>query len=274
MRQFLDILSLFKEYLVLAFCILISVALLSLNDTPQIRNIRSVAVVAVGFVQDAFGFIPNYFSLRNENTILRERNVSLASEVSLLRESRLENIRLRKLLELKDRSELAYVAANIVGKNQQPMRSSVTIDVGENQGVRYNMPLVTDAGLAGRIVATAGEYAIGQLLLHKDFRASVVIERERVDCILAWEGGDYLLLKNVPRTAEIRIGDVIVTSGLSTIYPPGIKVGVIASVELHQGALFKEIRVLPAVDFSRLEEVFVVLHKPDSSRIALEQRVK
>lgn len=274
MRQLLDILLIFKEYFVLALCILISIALLSLNDNPQIRNIRSVAVVVVGFAQDALDFIPNYFSLKKENSVLRERNVRLADEVSLLRESRLENIRFRKLLQLKERSTFTYIPTNVIGKNQQPMRTTITLDVGENDGVKYNMSIVTDAGLVGKIVATSSKYSIGQLVLHKDFRASVQVERERVDGIIYWDGSEHLLLKNVPRTANVREGDVIITSDLSTIFPPGIKVGVIASVTLKQGALFHTIEVAPAADFSRLEEVFVVTHVPDSSRVALEQQVK
>lgn len=270
----LDILSAFKEYVVLSLCILVSTFLLTLNDAPQLRSIRSGAVVAVGVVQDLFSFLPNYFSLRTQNRVLRERNLHLAAEVSLLRESRLENIRLRKLLGLKERSQFRFIAANVVGKHRQPLRSTITLDVGERDGVRYNMPIVSDAGLLGRIVATGDRYAIGQLMLHKEFRASVMVERERVDCILYWGGGDNFLLRNVPRTANLRVGDVVTTSGFSTIFPPGIRVGVIAAVRQDQGALFKSIEVEPAADFSRLEEVFVILHAPDSSRLALEQRVK
>lgn len=269
-----DILLIFKEYLVLAACIIVSSALFSLNDTPQIRDLRSAAVVVVGYVQDAFSFLPNYFSLREENRVLRERNVSLAAEVSLLRESRLENIRLRNLLQLKQRSPFTYLAAEVVGKNQQPMRNTITLDVGKEDGVKYNMPIVTDAGLVGRIIATGGRYSIGQIMLHKDFRASVQVEGERVDGILYWSGKDYLLVKNIPRTAKVEVGDVIITSNVSTIYPAGIKVGVVSKAERVPGELFYTIHVAPAADFSRLEEVFVITQSPDSSRLALEQRFK
>lgn len=134
MRQFINILSTFREYFVLSLCILISVALLTLNDNPQIRSIRSITVAAIGFAQNMFGFIPDYFSLKKENSILRERNVTLAEEASLLRESKLENIRLRQLLALKERTSLSYIAANVVGKNQQPMRTTITLDAGEKIG--------------------------------------------------------------------------------------------------------------------------------------------
>ena len=270
MRQLLDIVLLFKEYLVLTVCILVSTALLAANDTPQIRAIRSIAVVSVGFVQEVFGFIPNYFSLRTENSILRERNVTLADEVSLLRESKLENFRLREMLALKQRSSFTYVAANVIGKNTQPMRATVTLDVGEADGVKYNMPIVTDAGLVGRVTATSSHYVIGQLLLHRDFRASARVQRVRADGILYWNG-ERCELKNVPRTHDVKQGDAVITSSFSTIYPEGIKIGVVASVHVEPGALFHTIIVEPSVDFSTLEEVFVITQLPDSARVTLEQ---
>jgi rod shape-determining protein MreC len=271
LRQLLDILTIFKEYLVLALCILISVALLTLNDTPQIRSIRSVAVIAIGFVEDLFGFIPNYFSLKSENSVLRERNVTLADEVSLLRESKLENIRLRQMIGLKQRTPFTYIAANVIGKNNQPMRETITLNVGESDGVKYNMPIVTDAGLVGRIGATSSRYSIGQLMLHRDFRVSTRVQRARADGILFWTG-ERFELKNVPRTQDVKKGDVVLTSSFSTLYPEGLKIGIVSSIHIEQGALFHTIAVEPAVDFSSLEEVFVITHVPDSARVALEQK--
>jgi rod shape-determining protein MreC len=272
LKQLLDILSLFKEYLVLALCLLLSALLLSLNDNPQIRSIRSTVVVAIGFAQDIFGSIPNPFTLQKENQLLRQRNVTLADEVSLLRESKLENIRLRKLLGLRDRSPYRYVPGNVVGKNEQLMRTTITIDVGENDGAGYNMPVVTDAGLVGKIIAASGHYAIAQVMLHKDFRVSARIQRARADGILFWNGED-LQIKNVPRTQDVKPGDLVLTSSLSTVYPEGIKIGVVSSAEIVAGALFYTIKVDPTVNFSALEEVFVISQIPDSARVALEQLV-
>ena len=98
LKRFYDIVFLFKEYFLFGLYLLVSITLLAFNDTSQIRAIRSMTVVAVGFLQDAVGFIPNYFDLRHENTVLRELNLTLADEVSRLREARLENIRLRQLV--------------------------------------------------------------------------------------------------------------------------------------------------------------------------------
>ncbi len=273
MRGLINIISFFKEYFLLTLCILISLVLLALNDNEQIRSIRSFTVASIGFLQDTFGFIPDYFDLRQENHVLRELNVTLSDEVSRLREAKLENMRLRQLLDLRRRSQFEYVSANVVGKNLQLLRNTITIDVGKNDGVKVNMPIVTGAGLVGKVVATSSAYAIGQILLNKDFRASAKVQRGRVDGILVWEGGSYLSLKNVAKTLDVQVGDEVITSEYSSLFPPGIRIGVVRETRHDPGALVQTVHITPSVDFSSFEEVFVVTHTPDTSRIALEQQI-
>jgi rod shape-determining protein MreC len=273
-RRVYEFAYLFKEYFILAFFLVIAITLLALNDTPQIGMIRSITVVSTGVLQEMFGAIPNYFDLRSENRVLRELNLTLADEVSRLRESRLENLRLRQLLGLKERGQFSYVAANVIGKNLQLLRNTVTLDVGERDGIQAMMPVVTDNGLAGKVVATTGHYAVAQILLNKDLRVSAKIERSRVDGIIRWEGGSRLLLTNVAKTLDVQEGDVVITSEYSSMYPPGIRIGVVVSARPLEGSLFQTIEVAPGVDFPHLEEAFVLLTVPDSARIALERRVR
>jgi len=273
MRRLYDRVVHFKEYLLLALFLALCFILLAQKDTSQIRAIRVLTIGSLASMQDALGFIPNIFDLKRENKILREVNLTLADEVSRLREARLENIRLRQLLGLREREQFDYVAARVVGKNMQPLRNTITIDAGENDGLRVNMPIVTDAGLVGKVVATSGAYAVGQLLLNKDFRVSGRVQRGRVDGIVAWQGGDFLILKNVAKTLDIQVGDVVMTSEFSSIFPSGIKIGVVHTTTQARGALFQTVEISPSVDFVRLEEVFVVRYTPDSDRIALEQRI-
>jgi rod shape-determining protein MreC len=274
MRRLYEFVFLFKEYLVVGVLLAVSVSLLALNDDSQIRNIRSVAVVSVGTLQDALGIIPNYFDLRRENHVLRELNLTLADEVNRLREARLENMRLRQLLRLKERGEFGFVAANIIGKNLQLLRNTVTLDAGERNGLRADMPIVTENGLAGKIVATSGHFAVAQILYNKDIRVSAKIERSRVDGIIRWEGGSALALQDVAKSLDVQAGDVVITSEYSSFFPPGIRIGVVSSARGAEGSLFQSVEVRPAVDFSRLEEVFVITSMPDSERIALEHRTR
>lgn len=270
LRRLYDILFQFREYAIAGMLIAASFFLLASNDTPQIRTIRSLTVVAVGFLQDTFSFIPNYFSLRRENEQLRAMNLRLSDEVNRLREARLENIRLRQLLTLSDRPGYRYLPANVIGKNLQVLRSTITIDVGAENGAAVNMPIVTESGLVGKVIATGSRYAIGQLLLNRDVRVSAKVQRTRVDGIIRWNGGAFLSMENVAKMLDVLPGDVIVTSDYSSIFPPGIRVGVVESTRQVPGSLFQSISVAPAVDFFRLEQVAVLTLVPDSARTALE----
>jgi rod shape-determining protein MreC len=272
LKRLYDIVLLFKEYFLLGLFLIISIALLALNDTRQIRTIRSFTVVSVGVLQDALSFIPDYFDLHRENRVLRELNLVLSEEVSRLREGKLENLRLRRLLNLKERSPYEYLSANIVGKNLQLLRNTITIDVGEKDGVKPSMPIVDDEGLVGKIAATGSGYAVGQILFNKELRVSAKVQRSRVDGIIRWEGGRTLTLQNVAKTLDVTVGDAVITSDYSSLFPAGIKIGIVSATREIPGSLFQAVDVVPSVDFSRLEEVFVILHATDSVRTALEQR--
>jgi rod shape-determining protein MreC len=272
LKRFYDIVVLFKEYLLLALYLLLSLLLLAVNTTDQARAIRGHLLGAAGFVQDVFGSIPDYFTLRQQNRILREQNLTLSDEVNRLRESALENVRLRRLVGLGERSAFGYISAQVVGTQMQAMRNTATIDVGTNNGVRVGMPVVTDQGLVGRVVSASSRYAIMQLLYHKDLRISARVQRSRVNGIVRWTSGTELQFAHVPKTLDVVAGDVVITSEFSSLFPAGIRIGIVASTRQLPGELFQAIAVTPSVDFDRLEEVFVAAVVPDSSRIALERR--
>ena len=274
LRRVYEFLILFRDYLVFGVLLAACAALLAQNDDAQIRTIRSVAVVAVGSVQDLLGVIPHYFDLRRENQVLREQNLSLADEVSRLREARLENVRLHGMLRLKEDKHTAVVAANVIGKNLALLRNTVTLDVGEANGVRVNMPIVTEDGLAGKVTAVSGAYAVAQILFNREIRVSAKIERSRVDGIIRWDGGPLLTMADVAKTLDVRTGDVVITSEYSTFFPAGIRIGLVTAAHRSEGSLFQTVEVRPAVDFTRLEEVFVLATTPDSERVALERRAR
>ena len=272
MRRLYDIVVLFKEYLLFCLFLVLSIILLATNDSQQIRAIRSIAVGSVGFLQDLFSFIPGYLDLKAENEALREVNLNLADQVNRLREERLETIRLRQLLGLKERASFSYVSADVVGKNIQLLRNTVTINAGEKDGIRINMPVVNDNGLVGKVAETSNGYAVAQILFNRDLRISAKDQRSRVDGIVRWDGGSSLTLQDVSKTLDVLPGDVVITSDYSSLFPPGIRIGVVRSARQVPGELFQAIDITPGVDFTHLEEVFVVRYFPDSSRTVLEHR--
>ena len=270
LERLYNLLIFFKEYVILSGLIVLSLILLVLNDNTQVRRLRTIATVTLGVVQEQVAFIPSYFSLRAENDILRQQNIQLADEVSKLRDARLENIRLRNLLGLKERSNDQLIAANVVSKSLTLSRNTLTLDMGEADGIRPQMPVINEAGVVGVVVATSENYSVVNLLLNTTFRASAKVERSRVDGIIAWDGV-RLLLKNVVKTMDVVPGDVILTSQYSSLFPANIRIGVVAEVSEELGTLFKTIVVTPSVDVVRLEEVYVVVHLPQDERATLER---
>ena len=270
LKRIYDFIMLFKEYVILSALLVVSLILMALSDNTQIRHIRSVATVVYGVIQEQLSFIPRYMALRSENDMLRRMNVDLADEVSRLRDARIENSRLRSLLGLKESFSYPLIAGKVVGKNLTLLRNTLTLNVGRLDGVLPNMPVINEGGLIGVVASVSDHYSTVRIILNADFRASAKVERSRVDGILAWDGED-LLLTNVAKTLDVRMGDSLVTSDYSSTYPPNIRVGVVREVTQQPGSLFKRVLVSSAVNFVTAEDVFVVSFTPDSERLELEQ---
>lgn len=264
------LLLIFKEYVVLALLVVLSLFLLTLNDNTQVKQIRSITTVLFGVVQDQLSFIPRYTRLDRENALLRRMNIELADEANRFREAKLENLRLRQLLALKEQSTFQLLSASVVSKNLTLLRNTITLNVGSTDGVRPFMPVINDGGLVGVVVTVGSGYSVANVLLNTDLRASAKIQRSRVDGILAWDGR-VLTLNNVAKTRDVKVGDVVITSEYSSTYPPGIRIGIVKEVREHPATLFKTVIVEPSVDFVKLEEVFVITAVPVEEKKELER---
>ncbi|HWQ80898.1 MAG TPA: rod shape-determining protein MreC [Ignavibacteria bacterium] len=259
-----------KEYLILTVLLIFSLAFLFSNDNTQIRFLRAVAVGMFGTVQSGLSSIPNVFDLQQENKLLRETNIRLSNEVSNLKEAKLENIRLTRLLNFKEFSGMGLVSANIVNKSIIQTRNTITLNAGEIDSVFVNMPVITDAGLVGRVVSTSRNFSIAQILFNKDMRITVKSQRSRIDGILTYDGVSTLSVINIQKSADIIPGDVFITSEYSNLYPSGIPIGTVVETG-NLDNLFMKIIVVPLVDFASLENVFVVKYIQNKERYALEK---
>lgn len=180
MIRFFNIFFKFKEYLIFLILVLVSLFLLYQNNNIQIKQIRSNTILAIGFFQENFSsffdaiWIPHIISISDENTILRNNNVILTDEISRLREASLENIRLKNLLEFKQNSTYELRIAKVVGKSLNLIRNYLTLNIGSDNGVQVNMPVISDKGLAGKIISVSNKYSIAEILRSKSFKAGVI----------------------------------------------------------------------------------------------------
>jgi rod shape-determining protein MreC len=259
-----------KEYLILSVLIVFSLAFLFSNDNTQVRFLRAIAVGMFGTVQSGIASIPNVFELQQENKMLRESNIRLSNDVSGLKEAKLENIRLTKLLSFKESAGFGLVSAAVVNKSLIQTRNTITLNVGENDSVLVNMPVITDAGLVGRIVSTSKNYSIAQILYNKDLKVTIKVQRSRVDGILSYDGVSSLNVTNIPKNADVNVGDVIITSEYSNLFPSGIPIGTVTETG-NLDNLFKKIEISPLMNFSTMENVFVLKYVPSKERYFLEK---
>jgi rod shape-determining protein MreC len=175
---------------------------------------------------------------------------------------------LELLLELREHLELKTVAAEIIGAAAAPDFRTLTIDRGTRDGVRADMSVIAPAGVVGRLVVPSLRSAKVQLLIDRNAAAGAIIERTRAQGVVVGSGDDRLRLDYVSEVFDVVAGDVVMTSGIDGIYPKGFIIGRIESVE-RVGGSYKRILIKPAVDFSALEEVLVVL-TPTPARAASE----
>ena len=165
---------------------------------------------------------------------------------------------LQQLLDLRDRSNLHTAAAEIIASSASPDFQTLTIDKGTNQELRTDMAVIAADGVVGRIVVPSARAAKVQLLIDRNAAAGALVERSRAQGVVKGGGDDRLRLEFVSEAADVAIGDLVVTSGIEGIFPKGFTIGRVDAVE-KAGPAYKRITVKPAVNFSALEQVLVVL---------------
>jgi rod shape-determining protein MreC len=263
----------FREYIVFLLLVSLSLLLITNSDAAAVRVLRSYTIVAFAGLQGSTNWAADFFSPRSDEQQLRDINVRLLEEVMQNRRLHQENLELRRKIGFRERSPWPLVPAEIVGKNLALGQYLITIDAGERDSVRVNMPIINEEGLVGKVIATSERYSIGMLAMHRDFRVTAKVKRSRIDGIVAWRRGATLELRNIWKTADILPGDTIVTSEYSNIFPPELMIGIVASIGPGEGGLFSSVEVRPRADFAALERVFVIRYGYDAERQQLESRM-
>ncbi len=198
-----------------------------------------------------------------ENQALRAENQELRQVVFQLTEKAAENERLQAMLDFRGKSVTFQMkAATVIGRDPGTFSYSIMINRGAQDGLRVNMPVVSTQGLVGHVMETYGGTAKIRLLLDSGSSASAMIQRPQSRAVGVVEGNpaqlSSLRMKNLTRDGDVIKGDKIMTSGLGGIYPKGLLIGEVMDVLDDEGGLMKHALIRPSVDFSRLEEVFVI----------------
>ncbi len=202
--------------------------------------------------------------LREENTQLKKRVVELQRQNAALAEMTVANERLRRFLNFKEKIPKPTLPAELIGEDASSWFRTITINKGGIDGVRRGMVLVAAAGLVGHVISTSRD--VSKVLLITDYNSSVdaICQASRARGIVQGKKGDLCDLNYVSRRDNVSPGERVITSGLGGRFPKGLIVGTVTRVEKKQYGVFQEVEVTPAVDFRRVEEVFVILDSDES----------
>lgn len=198
-------------------------------------------------------------TIRQQNTALEAENARMQAQIVELQQQLVEFEILSALLEFaRANPEHQYIGASIIGRDPSPFLNYIIINRGADDGLRRGMPVVTQNGLAGRIVQVTAGAARVSLITDPITRINVRVEPSRSAAVLTGSITGDITIEQIPQDADVNPGNLILTSGLGGNYPSNIIVGQVTSVRSRENALFQSASVQPVTDFSDLSIVLVI----------------
>lgn len=230
----------------------------------MLAPLQNGASVVSGNIHNWGAYLQGVDNIRAENEALKKENSELRMQLVDYAECEQENERLRELLhstaDYADRFE--YVTTTVVNRSQSSWYKTLIISGGSDDGFAVNMPVVSAQGLVGRIINTSPNTAEVLLITDREGALSVMVQNTRTIGVVEGDGEtNELSMIHVPYDAEIENYQQIITSGYGGIYPKGLLVGYINSIDMESNGLMLNIAVSSYVDFNRLEEVMVLVPK-------------
>ena len=215
----------------------------------------------------ALDFFANFSRVKKENEELKSKNAELENKLVEYNSMKDENQRMREILKFSEANkEYDYVGGNIIGYSGSNFTSGYIIDKGTSDGIEKEMVVITPEGLVGKVTKAANNYSIVQSIINENIAVAVMDEstKETTGVLKGLNDSKNKSLTkiyNLPIDSKVKEGDVILTSGLGMIYPKGVRVGKVISVETDNVKVMKNAVVEPYVDFNKLEELYVIVPK-------------
>lgn len=253
----------FKKKTLVPALIFITLLLLSSIFIPALRpiliNSLKIPLYLFNIVRKETGGIIFY----HRNLVLSER---LQKEIDFLRhklndatELSFENSRLNNLLDLKDKISYRVIAARVIARSAENWSSSIIIDKGRTSGIERGMAVMNYLGLVGRVIATSSSTSLVMLINDPNLSVSCIVQRSRQEGLVCGTLGSSLIMKYLPKDADIRVTDKIITSGLTEVYPKGLLVGIVVNVGEELSGLTRYAVIKPLVKLNNIEEVLIIV---------------
>lgn len=219
--------------------------------------------------------IMQYFDLKYTNQKLAEENVKLKNQLEYFRR---QSMPLDKVIHARDSDEhkrFHYIGARIVNNSVNKQYNYYTINKGRKDGVEEEMGVISDQGVAGVIVSITDNYSLAISLLNRKLKISSKIKKNGYFGSFDWPGVNYQYgnLGEIPIHVDVAVGDTIVTSGFSSIFPEGILLGIVTGYRIKGGNFF-EIDVKLTPDFKKLDQIYIVKNLEKEKILEIEKRIE
>jgi len=247
-----------------------SISLLVNNNSFQRSRMVNISREFSGNYHRKLADLKEYFELRDINQQLVEENTRLLNILESTYKS--DEIFFRNVTDTIYNQRYFYTPARVVNNSVNKMHNFITLNKGKEQGIKPDMAVVSNGSVVGVVKGVSENFATVISLLNLDFKISAKVKKNGYFGSLSWDGKDYqkAVLNEIPLHADIQVGDTIITSGFSSIYPEGILIGYIENFEELSGS-FYTIYVRLSTDFKRLNYVNVIGNLTQNEIIDLEQ---
>lgn len=263
MRNLLEFLAKYNHWFVFLILEVVSMVLLFQYNSYQGSAWFSSANAVTGKLYEWDANVETFFSLTKVNQELTQRNAYLEQEVQILSDSL---VSVTKDSSIYHRDQFALlrnyrlIPAKVVANSIDKPGNLMTIDKGSADGIHKDMGVISGTGVVGIVYLVAEHYAIVIPVLNTKSNISCMIQNRGYFGYLRWKGGvsDLAYLEEVPRHAHFKLGDYVVTSGYSAVFPPGVRVGRILHVFNSADGLSYRVQLRLSTDFARLRDVCVI----------------
>lgn len=279
MKNLLNFLLKYDYWFLFVLLEVISFALLFRFNSYQGSAFFTSANWVSGTVYDIANNVTGYFHLRAINNELVQKNVELELQLESIRKALADVTKDSSGIErIKQEALVGYdiFRASVVNNSVTHADNYITLDKGEADGIRSEMGVVNGSGVVGIVYLTSSHYSVVIPVLNSKSSISCKIKRSEYFGFLKWDGGssEYAFIKDMPRHSLFSLGDTIVTSGHSAVFPSGIPVGTVDDIADSHDGLSYLLRVKLFTDFARLNDVRVIAQKGQEEQIELEKQVK
>lgn len=247
-----------RDHVVFFLAVLISFTVILSNDSRDIAILRGKANDFFSVLYKPVAWLRSMAIVESEAVLLREKNIQLQLQIETMLNLAAENEQLKYLLNYRRESQLTLLPSKVINKGISSNMSTITIDVGSDHGVSMNDPVLTPKGVIGKTIIVGQTSSIVQVISDVNFRLSVQIMPSGSVGILRWVYGDLCEIREVQKNSEINIGNRVLTSGFSDIFPKDLPVGEVTGTRDERGSFQKIVSVRFAEKLGSLINIFVI----------------